>query len=280
MPALAAGYPEQRRGYLVKKMAFRIDDVCPQMHQERFFLTMDLLGQYGIKPLLGIVPDNQDPYLKHQADADDFWRTMNQLQVEGCVLAMHGYRHVYDIQAKSMVTDGLNSEFAAHPFSVQFDKLKKGMEVLRSKGIQTNVFFAPAHSYNKNTLKALHQLGFKFVSDGRSHYCYERFGLKFIPCRSYRVSVKCKGMTTVALHPCTNWPREYEILKKTLEKNRPYLANYSELLDCQNHRLVWQLADERLYVSYIKYVSPIILLIKGVLRPLWRRIKRFLDGRT
>jgi predicted deacetylase len=258
---------------IMKKMAFRIDDVCPQMHQERFDATLDLLRKYGIKPLLGVIPDNQDPYLMQNGDAEGFWQKMKQLRHEGCAIAMHGYRHVYDTKAKSMFTGGSRSEFAGHALEVQYDRLIKGMEIMRRNSLDTDIFFAPAHSYDKNTLRALNRSGFRIVSDGRSHYSYERLGLKFIPCRSYRVAVKCRGITTVALHPCTNGEREYATLQKTLHQNKKYLASYSELLDSRNYRLFWQLADEKTYVLYSRFVSPVILSIKKTLRPLRKKKK-------
>ncbi|NLO37243.1 MAG: DUF2334 domain-containing protein [Clostridiaceae bacterium] len=258
----------------MKKLAFRIDDVCPHMDEGKFLAALKMLNEYGIKPLLGIIPDNQDPFLK-QRDADpDFWLKMKEHQNEGCLIGMHGYRHVYDRKAKSMMTGRGKSEFAGHGFQVQCDKLEKGLAIMQQHDLAPDIFFAPAHAFDKNTLMALRQTGFKYVSDGRSHQCYERFGLKFIPCRSYRVSVKCAGITTVALHPCLNGERELATLRKTLNRNSACLASFSDLLDSGNYPLAWQLADEKLYVLYSLYLAPVILGVKKVLRPLKGKIKR------
>jgi len=257
-----------KRGLAVRKMSFRIDDVCPQMNQAQFAATFDLLRQYGIKPLLGVIPDNQDPILmQHEADKD-FWLKLKRLRHEGCMIAMHGYRHVYDIKSKCLMTGGSRSEFAGHKFETQLEKIKNGISIMKQNDLDTDLFFAPAHSFDKNTLRALCQSGFKYISDGRSHFCYQRLGLKFIPCRSYRVAVKCRGLTTVALHPSLNGEREYEKLKKTLIQNKAYLTSYSDLMNSHCHQLAPQLADERLYVFYSRFLEPAILTVKGIMRPL------------
>lgn len=258
----------------MKKLAFRIDDVCPQMDEDKFKAALDTLNRYGIKPLLGIIPDNQDPFLKRRNADPDFWLKMKKLQNEGCLIGMHGYRHVYDRKAKTMMTGRGKSEFAGHSLHEQCDKLKKGAAIMQQHDLVTNIFFAPAHAFDKTTILALRQTGFKYISDGRSHQCYERIGLKFIPCRSYRVSAKCGGITTVALHPCTNGERELETLKKTLKRNHACLASYFELLGCRNHFLTWQLADEKAYILYSLYLAPVILGLKKVLRPLKYKFKR------
>jgi predicted deacetylase len=259
--------------FSMKMMSFRIDDVCPQMDQARFTAALDLLRKYGIKPLLGIIPDNQDPVLRQQVEDNNFWGKMRQLRDEGYLIAMHGFKHVYDSQSKSLLTGGTKSEFAGHAFEAQVKKITSGIDILRQHNLDTDIFFAPAHSFDKNTLIALHQSGFRYISDGRSRYCYERFGLVFIPCRSYRVAVKCNGVTTVALHPSLNGDKEYETLKKTLVRNKACLVSFSALLNNHAHPLVTQLMDEYLYVLYSRFLEPATLLLKKVLRPIKRIIR-------
>ena len=49
-----------------------------------------------------------------------------------------------------------------------YEKIKKGKEILESHNVYTDVFFAPSHSYDDNTLRALSKCGFKYISDGYS----------------------------------------------------------------------------------------------------------------
>ena len=58
------------------------------------------------------------------------------------------------------------SEFAGLGFEQQFAMLEKGKAILESHGIKTDIFMAPAHSYDRNTLNALQKLGFTKMTDG------------------------------------------------------------------------------------------------------------------
>ena len=45
------------------KIAFRMDDITPDMDWKSFEAFEQLFERYGCYPLLGIVPDNLDPKL-------------------------------------------------------------------------------------------------------------------------------------------------------------------------------------------------------------------------
>lgn len=86
------------------KIAVRMDDIAPGMDWKKFADFKALLDEYGIKPLIGVVPDNQDRNLerteengkdRHEHMPEDFWEYVKGLQEQGWIVAMHGYRHVY-----------------------------------------------------------------------------------------------------------------------------------------------------------------------------------------
>ncbi len=258
----------------VKKIAFRIDDVCPQMDKELFQTALALLEKAGIRPLLCVIPANQDPYLLRQPADPLFWSNLRQLKAQGYLIAMHGYQHLYDSEARCLMTGWAKSEFAGHALAVQLDRLAQGRAIMHQHGLDTDIFAAPGHSFDKNTLQALVQAGFKFISDGRSHQPYLRRGLKFLPCRSYRVAIKCKGLTTVALHPASNGAKELASLHKTLQRNRAYLASFSELLASSCSPLPLQLLDEKIYILYSLFLAPIMFHLKKFIRPLKKIIRR------
>ena len=68
---------------------------------------------------------------------------------------MHGFNHVYDTKTRGNINCGFKSEFAGHSFIKQYEKIKKGKEILESHNVYTDVFFAPSNSYDDNTLRAL-----------------------------------------------------------------------------------------------------------------------------
>ena len=176
----------------MNKILIRFDDICPTMDWQEWNKAVDVVNEYGIKPLLGIIPDCQDPVLHINKPRFDFWEYIRNLQQQGWTIAMHGYQHIFDTIGKGLVTPVRSSEFAGHSYEVQYKKIKKGKIILESNGIYTDIFFAPAHSYDSNTLKALVANGFKYLSDGKTSKAVLRNGIICLPCRSTGVP-KIKG---------------------------------------------------------------------------------------
>ena len=167
-----------------RQILIRFDDICPTMNHEQFERALKILNKYNIKPLLGVIPDCNDKDLFIDNPNKNFWKYMKDLESIGYTLAMHGYKHEFDINIRGKVNCGYHSEFAGHSYSVQFEKISKGKEILREHDINTNIFFAPAHSYDDNTLRALAENGFKYISDGRSNKPFLIHDIISIPCRA------------------------------------------------------------------------------------------------
>lgn len=150
----------------------------------QFELAMKVLDRYNIKPLIGVIPECSDPQLNIRDNNGTFWSDIRELQRRGYAIAMHGYRHVLDSDCRGLVNRGMKSEFAGHDINTQIERIKKGKKKLESEGIFTNVFFAPSHSYDENTVKALGLCGFEYMSDGKSVKPYRWHGVSCIPCIS------------------------------------------------------------------------------------------------
>ena len=148
------------------KISIRMDDITPDMDWEKFLRFKALCDSHHIKPLIGIVPHNRDKNLSIDAPRDDFWEYVRQLQSQGWTVAQHGFDHIY--RTKKMGCFPLNrlSEFAGLGYDAQYERLKNGKLILEANNIKTDIFMAPAHSYDKNTLKALKALGFSKITDG------------------------------------------------------------------------------------------------------------------
>ena len=57
-----------------------------------------LLDDYNIKPLVGVIPNNQDKELLKHPIRKDFWNILKVWQSKGWEISMHGYTHVYDTE--------------------------------------------------------------------------------------------------------------------------------------------------------------------------------------
>lgn len=213
-----------------RKIAVRMDDITPDMDWQKFFRFKELLDLYQVKPLIGVVPENRDENLKRDLEKEDYWEYIRDLQKQGWTIAMHGCYHVYDSNEGGIFPLNHFSEFAGHPFALQEEKIRKGKQVLEEKGILTDIFMAPGHSYDKNTLKALKQNGFTRMTDGfgESPYCYR--GITFYPISFLlkKSLEKKKGYTTMVIH--ANTLEDFSYYEAVLETHKEKLISFEEYL--------------------------------------------------
>lgn len=218
------------------QIAIRMDDITPDMDWERFRAFKEILDELGIKPLIGVVPDNRDDNL-HRAEAkDDFWKYIKEMQDNGWCIAMHGYRHVYTTKNGGLFPLNRFSEFAGVPFDEQKKMLQKGMEILKRHGIHTEIFMAPAHSYDRNTLKALKELGYNKITDGFGNSPYRWNGMTFYPI-SFLMSRSLKkknGITTMVVHANGIDDSGMKKLEELLRDYKDSLISYETFLAAES----------------------------------------------
>ena len=214
------------------KIAIRMDDITPDMDWERFLEFKEILDTYGIKPLIGVVPDNQDENLHKAKEAGDFWEYIKELQEDGWCIAMHGYQHIYTTSKGGLFPLNHFSEFAGLPYEKQMKMLQQGTEILQRNGIVTDLFMAPAHSYDKNTIKALKELGYTKMTDGFGKHPYQWQGMIFYPI-SFLLSrslKKKKGFTTMVIHSNTLTEERMNHFRKVCDKYQKDLISYKSFL--------------------------------------------------
>ena len=163
------------------KYLVRFDDITSRMDWNNFFVLKNCLEKHKIKSILGVVPNCKDQFLSVSQPNKNFYQYLRQCKSYGDSIAQHGYEHKYDSIAKGIYSSSNNSEFAGHPFKVQFSKLHKGKKILKKESLWEPIFMAPAHSFDCETLKALKKNGFEVVLDGFALSPYEFGNLKYIP---------------------------------------------------------------------------------------------------
>lgn len=215
-----------------RKIAVRMDDITPDMNWENFYFFQSLFKEAGITPLLGIVPDNRDPKLSCEAARGNFYEVMKELENEGYSFAMHGYQHVYKTKSGGIFPLNNYSEFAKIPYDKQKEMLVIGRKKMHKYGIDTDIFMAPAHSYDNNTLKALREAGFTKITDGFGSTPYRYKGITFYP-----ISMKLdhslkqkKGATTMVIHANTVTERDKERYARIFKEYGKNMISYSEYL--------------------------------------------------
>lgn len=215
------------------KIAVRLDDITPDMDWERFMDFKALLDRYGIKPLIGVIPDNQDTSISTgETGHPEFWNFIKELQKEGWVVAMHGWCHIYTTKKGGMFPLNKFSEFAGVSYEQQETMLRMGKSLLKKKGIETKIFMAPAHSYDANTLRALKNTGFTAVTDGFGKNPYRWKSLIFYPI-SFKLSStlrKKKGFSTMVVHAGTVSREELPKYEKYFQQEGAVWISFGEYM--------------------------------------------------
>ena len=236
----------------------RFDDICPTMDWEQFGRAAELMDKYDIKPLIGVIPDNRDEEQMKDSARSDFWELIKSLQDNGWGIAMHGYNHVYNqSNPKTVICGRKHSEFAGNDYFKQCEMIKNGKAILEGNGIFTDMFFAPAHSYDKNTLKALAANGFRYNIDGLSQKPYVQCGIINIPCRAFGVPGRCKNKINVAVNHSSEWTRPdkahgYDDLSAFCEKYKEWISDFSKVKEIAVGNYIAQKATEKLYCAELK----------------------------
>lgn len=188
----------------------RLDDASEHMHIENWTCIERMLDAYGVKPLVGVIPENRDPMLLEFDKDPGFWEKARTWQAKGWRVALHGYEHVYSTNCAGINPVHSKSEFAGHSLDEQRRKIGEGFRILRDKGLKPDVFFAPSHTFDENTLEALRlETDIRMISDTVANDTYCSNGFTFIPQQAGRVRELPFKLTTICLHP--NYTTEPEM---------------------------------------------------------------------
>lgn len=213
------------------QLLIRFDDVCPTMNWTVWDEVEAALLDLDIRPILAVVPDNQDPKLRVAPPRDDFWSRVRSWKARGWTVGIHGYQHVYTTRLAGLVGINPQSEFAGVPFEHQAEMLGKGMAILRAQDIVPDLWIAPAHSFDRNTLTALHGQGIRTLSDGLHHWpARDRNGMLWIPQQLWDFWEARPGVWTVCKH-VNRWTRQdLDQFKEDLRRNQPRITDVPSVL--------------------------------------------------
>jgi|SRR5208282_397869 len=181
----------------------RFDDLCPTVSRELWQRFQPLLEEFGIRPILAVVPDNQDHQLAHSQPNPEFWTQMRSMEAAGAAIGLHGYRHICNRKGLSLVPVNRESEFAGVPEEIQREWIRTGLQILRGHGLNPQIWVAPRHGFDLATLRVLREEGIGLLSDGFALRPFTRNGLTWIPQQLWAPEVKAEGLWTICLHTNT-----------------------------------------------------------------------------
>ena len=200
------------KNYIKKNtgLLIRLDDISENMEWKYMDKCEILFDKLNIKPLLGVIPFNKDPELLNYPRNQNFWNRVKSWERKGWEISMHGYSHLYDHQTKKkdIFNYGGESEFYGVSYENQKKKIDHGLEKFKEKDISVRSFFAPNHTYDLNTLKALKSSGIKIVIDGYGLFPYRKYDLLFVPQLFYREIILPFGIQSTQIH-LNYWDDKY-----------------------------------------------------------------------
>ena len=215
----------------MKKFIIRIDDVHEGMNFVRFNDFINTLDILSIKPIIGVIPNNKDNSLitKNKTSKIIFWNKIRSLyESKKCDIALHGYDHIYVNNSRGILKYGRKSEFSGIDYNIQYEKIKKGLDIFNNYGIKTQLFMAPSHTFDLNTIKALNKLGIKYITDGYNLYPYKKYNIIFFPQLFSGFLNFGFGLYTACVHLDTMSEKDYLKLKSKLINYSDKMTSFSE----------------------------------------------------
>lgn len=201
----------------------RLDDACETQNNCKWNAIERVLDSLDIKPIVAVIPCNEDPTLRQRKIDENFWLRVKQWQVKGWTIALHGYRHLYhEVKRKDLVLPFHGrSEFAGLDLKTQTELLVKAYAEFARHGVVPNVWIAPGHAFDSNTLEALKRATpIRLVSDGIACHPFIEDGLTFIPQQLWWPKWRPFGIWTICLHPETMTEADIGSLEATLSQDR------------------------------------------------------------
>ncbi len=210
----------------------RLDDAAPRMNHFKWKKIEILLRKYNIHPLIGIIPDVQDEELIIYEEDKNFWKKAKEWQTSGFAhLALHGYQHVYHTKCAGINPVNQRSEFAGVSLNKQKEMLRVGYDKLKQEGICTDVFFAPSHTFDDNTIEALKDVTpIRIISDTIANDVYIKEGVTYVPQQSGKCRVLPFKVTTFCYHPNEMVPADFAHLEKFLTEHAKEFVDFPSVL--------------------------------------------------
>lgn len=245
----------------MKKIIIRLDDISWDMNYDKFTRLKDMLCEYGVRPIIGVIPENRDEQLKKykkqsstEVSQVDFWKLIKKLQdKDGWEIALHGCYHVYTTGDAGILRLNKRSEFAGVKSDIQKSMVSHGKSILEKHGLNVCSFMAPAHSFDRNTIEALKDNRIYCITDGYALYPYKKYGCLFVPQVNARFSTKGMGYATICIH-VNEWDeKKFRSFEKFVEMDATSFVSFTDVInDYEKTNNVYWIIINFLFSAYYK----------------------------
>jgi Uncharacterized protein conserved in bacteria (DUF2334) len=208
----------------------RFDDLCPTISWADWERFRALIEEFGVRPILAVVPDNRDLNLERAPADPEFWERMRRAEERGATIAVHGYRHLCDSKGKSLLGIHRSSEFAGVEYETQQEWIHAGLRILREKGLNPRLWIAPRHGFDLNTIQALTKHGVDVISDGFARVPFRRHCITWVPQQLWGPVPKKMGLWTICIHPSQARLSDAEHLRHFLEEHAQQFTSFDRVI--------------------------------------------------
>lgn len=223
-----------------RKYLLRFDDICPTMNWKIWSDIEAALSEHRLKPILAVVPDNQDPILQVAPPAEEFWERVRHWQALDWTIALHGFQHKYTAERAGICTGRKKTEFAGVPLREQEEKLRRGLAIFEQHGVKPRVWIAPNDSFDAATVSLLPRLGIRIICEGvfRYPFVYRR-EIVWLPQQLYQFRPAPPGMWTVCYHHNHWTAADLQRFREDLDQYRDDLSSLDDVLQIWGNRRSW-----------------------------------------
>lgn len=244
----------------------RFDDLCPTMNWAVWDRIEEVLLDLGVRPILAVVPDNQDPVLRVGPAHDGFWDRVRSWDERGWTIAFHGFQHTYITDRSGIVGLNRRSEFAGLPYPQQEEKIRRSVEIMDQQGLHPRVWTAPSHSFDRSTVAALRANGITIINEGFYPYPHaDRDAMIWVPHQMWRFRAMPMGAWTVGCHINQWTDRDVGDLATTIRRYRSQLTDLDTVVRAYGTRRmnVVEPLGARAYVHAIRLRVGARRLVRG-----------------
>lgn len=226
----------------------RLDDAAENLNIDNWIRMEKLLDKYNIKPIYGIIPKNEDEELLKYNKCEEFYNIIKRWNRKEWTPALHGYNHKFITNSSGINPVNKKSEFAGINLTEQRYKIKEGIKILNNLGIYPKIFFAPAHTFDENTLIALKkESNIKVISDMIANDIFFENDFWFIPQQSGKCRKLPFKLVTFCYHPNVMNEYDFQYLEEFLKKNINKFGSFKDIEFKKRKRNIFDYLINRIY---------------------------------
>jgi predicted deacetylase len=214
---------------MTAKYLIRFDDICPTMNWDIWNQLEAVLIENDIKPIVAVIPDNQDKSFFINEPVSDFWARVKKWQENGWTIGLHGYQHQYLTKKSGLLCLNKQSEFAGMDEKVQYSKLINALKIFQENNITPDIWIAPSHSFDLQTLKVLKKLGLNSISDGFSFRPFRHHNMLWVPQQIWKFRFFPLGVWTVCFHHNPWQQKNLNQFIEDIKKYKYHLTSFKEV---------------------------------------------------